>query len=394
MTRPPDEEINDRGCWPTASQERLLQAALWQGADARRAWEDWQARVDIMDLDLGSTRLLPLLYHNLKRQGVNDPRMARFQGVYRQSWYKNQLLAGRVTPLLQALRDAGVRTLLLKGAVLIQDYYADWGLRPMSDFDILVPVSQALRAGEVLTALGWTLGPTELKPPTASVLAMKKSQEYRCPSGERVDLHWHVHPQCLQADADDEFWRDSRPACFRGVETAVPSPTDMFLHVCVHGTQGGLGMPPMRWVADAVIVMERAEAEIDWEALQERARARRLSLPLRDTLTYLADTMRVPVPPGTLAALAAMPTTRAERRAYAAWSAPTMRHSPLLTLLLRYDAYRQWAREDGQQEQGQTPLHYLQCWWQLDHLRQVPFAALLRVWRRIRNQFRLRPSRT
>lgn len=386
-----NERVSDSAeCWPTARQERLLQAALWQGTDAVRAWEEWQAGVDVMRLDLGSTRLLPLLHQNLRRLGVDDPRMARFKGVARQAWYKNQMLAGRAQPLLGKLRAAGVRTMLLKGAALLSGYYPDYGLRPMSDFDILVSVPQALEAVQVLLADGWTLGPGEIKLPTATTLSLMHSQEYRSEDGQRVDLHWHVFPQCLDSDAEEEFWRGARPTRFQDVETSLPDPADLLMHVCVHGTQAQLGMATMRWVADALTILNKAE--IDWDRLLRHARERRLHLPLRDTLAYLARRMNAPIPPEVLERLARMPATRAERREYETWTAPSERRGPLLTLQIECRAYARWARRDGRRERGRSFLHYLQYRWQIDHLWRVPFSAAARALRRGWKAFQFRRS--
>lgn len=70
----------------------------------------------ITALTLGSYRLLPLLFHNLHTQGIEDPFLKRFKGVYRNTWYKNQILFHAVTPLLNCFHDADIKTLILKGA--------------------------------------------------------------------------------------------------------------------------------------------------------------------------------------------------------------------------------------------------------------------------------------
>ena len=80
------------GCWPTREQELLLQAALMQGKETIDAWEAWKSTVEIAQIDQGSYRLLPLLYKNLRDHGVEDPWADTLKGVYRSTWYKNQLL--------------------------------------------------------------------------------------------------------------------------------------------------------------------------------------------------------------------------------------------------------------------------------------------------------------
>ena len=59
--------------------------------------------------------LLPRLRGNLLSLGVNDELLALFKGVHRYTWARNQLLIAQALPVIAALEQAGVATLLLKG---------------------------------------------------------------------------------------------------------------------------------------------------------------------------------------------------------------------------------------------------------------------------------------
>ena len=134
------------GWRPTKEQGLLLRASILRGKEAIEALQEWKADINIAQLDQGSQRLLPLLYHNLHSQGIDDSFMNRFKGVHRLTWYKNQLLFHHVTTLLHSFYNAGIQTMVLKGAALTLFYYRDYGLRPMADFDILVQSEQASAA--------------------------------------------------------------------------------------------------------------------------------------------------------------------------------------------------------------------------------------------------------
>jgi len=92
----------------------LLQAAHLQGKDAIKAWQEWKSGVDIDHLDAGSYRLLPLLYRNLRNNGVTGSLMEKFKGIYRLTWYRNQLLFRKMTTLLSSFHNAGIQTMILK----------------------------------------------------------------------------------------------------------------------------------------------------------------------------------------------------------------------------------------------------------------------------------------
>ena len=129
-------------CWPTPNQELLLRAALLDDAQAIPAWEQWQQTVDFTEIDHRSQKLLPLVYHNLTRLDVSGPLIERSKGYYRLTWYKNHLQFHHMAVVLHDLHQAGIPTLLLKGAAMAVYYYRDPGLRPMEDFDLLVPWHQ------------------------------------------------------------------------------------------------------------------------------------------------------------------------------------------------------------------------------------------------------------
>src|SRR5262245_53419620 len=116
------------GAWPAREQTLLLDAALLPFDAAWSAWQAWKTAVDFENgLDRGSYRLLPLVYRNLSRPGLEDPLLGRLKGVYRLTWYKNQFLFRTLAEVLRRLDAAGVPALVLKGASLTTLYYRDLG---------------------------------------------------------------------------------------------------------------------------------------------------------------------------------------------------------------------------------------------------------------------------
>ena len=134
-------------CWPTSAQRLLLRAVVLRGAEALAAWQRWTQAVDLDGLDAGSIRLLPQLYRSLEREGVRDPLMSRLKGVYRHTWYGNQLRLRDAAVVLGELSRRGIEPMLLKGAALTLLHYRDSGLRPMEDVAVLVRTQQ-WRAGQ------------------------------------------------------------------------------------------------------------------------------------------------------------------------------------------------------------------------------------------------------
>ena len=304
VKRPPEES----SCWPTRRQELLLQAALLRGQKAVEAWNRWKSSADIDRLDPASHRLLPLLYRNLHAHGIEDPLMDKLKGGYRHTWSRNRLLFRGLAKLLRSLRESRIRTLALKGAPLALLYYRDPGLRPMSDVDVMVPTRDALKAVRFLQALGWKpLGSfREIDIPIRHGVGFKDS------AGRRFDLHWHLLDECCRPGGDDDFWDGAVEIQIDGVPTLTLNAADHLLHLCAHGVRWEK-IPAIRWIADALAIMNVSAPEIDWIRLAAQAEKHRLILPVREGLSYLREKFDAPVPREILQALRDLPVSNMER---------------------------------------------------------------------------------
>lgn len=301
------------GCWPLPTQELLLKAALLQGQPALDAWEQWVQTVDIDQLDGGSYRLLPLLYRSMQKHHVEHPHMKRLKGVYRQVWYKNQMLFHGMTKLLRALHERGIRTMVLKGTAMTALYYGEYGLRGMDDFDILVPVTQARTAINNLHALRWYEHFRFPEPLRDDYFSVLHSHTYADTSKRQFDLHWHVFPECCEPTDDDDLWEAAIPVVIDGVETLALCPADQVLHICTHGVRWN-GVPPLRWIADLAVLLNNTP--VDWERVLRQARNRQMMVLMREALTYVHELLGVPVPPEVLHELRTAAVSPLEHKEY------------------------------------------------------------------------------
>jgi hypothetical protein len=377
--------------WPTPLQTLLLQATLWQGEKARDAWQQWHSQIDIENLDEGSTRLLPLLLHNLKEQGIETPLAIRFKSVQRYAWYRNQMMMGRAAKLLRAFEEAGIKTMILKGAPLILLHYKDYGLRPMNDLDVLVPTEQSGRALELLDEWGWDPDIEEHLEGSDEFLTFRHAHAFRNADNQSLDLHRHLLGQCCWDGADDEFWDGAITVELQGMKTLALNPTDQLIHVCLHGLQWQ-SVSPLRWVPDAIMVLHAAEKaqephlRMDWQRLEKIAASHRMQLPLRDGLIFLRDHLNADIPNETITALGRMKSTRAELMEYSASQRPPHSFGPYLKLWLRYRSFLRWEHKSGKLAALVGFPRYLQHTWELEHGWQVPIAAGQKSLRQLRQR--------
>ena len=289
--------------FPNPGQEMLLRAAL---ATDGRAGEHFRRWLEIVPFegqhDAGSYRLLSLLWTTLSNAGVEHPHLGRLKGVFRNNWVKASQRLALATDLLHMLGAAGIRTLVGKGLPLALAYYETAAHRPMNDVDIVVAADDAPLASRLLEQRGFLTD----RGRWSSERRLRHALLHQHPKHGEVDLHWHVLFDCPNEAADRPFWQHAASLSVGAAETLRPSATELLLQVVVHGMRPN-ALPPIRWVADAAMVI-RSGDEIDWSRLADFAREQGVATRVALGLSYLQRTFDIAVPDHLLGELGARPS--------------------------------------------------------------------------------------
>lgn len=369
--QPTDDLTDAQGSlWPTPAQERLLLAALDQSDTAREHFYAWRDMIDIAaEFDRGSFRLLPLLYANMSRLKLQDSLMGRLKGTYRRAWCEAQTRFEQACKVLTMLNEHGIETVVIKGIPLSLTYYPNETLRPMADIDIVVRHGQAAAAIRLLESAGWARGPTSRD----ENLQYHHAMQFFWPAGGELDLHWHFLTECRSDAANEHFWRNSTPLDVKGVKTRQLGHTDMFIHTVIHGIRWNLE-PPIRWIADAAMILRRADDQLDWTQLLAFANQEKLNYRMRLGLSYLAERMKLPIPAWVLETLAARPNSWIEwlENSVALRDIDDLYRNPLLknwVIFINYCRFQQ-TTNPWQFVNGFT--HFLRVKWLLHGRGEIP----------------------
>jgi hypothetical protein len=283
--------------WPTPLQTELLRATLLQDERGLAAWRRIRPLLDVSAMDYGTHALLPQLRNNVIALGItDDPLLGLFKGVQRFAWARTQILLQRVVPIMAALEEQGLPTMVLKGATMLVEGRKHTGMRHMGDIDVLVPTDAIRTAVRVIQSHG--LSSIEGLPAwylSDYVPRVRASAGFSDGAEAHLDLHWHATCASCQDGADDEFWEAAVPVELRGFWTRAPCPADELLLVIVHGLRWAPS-PGYRWALDAALIIRGARGQLDYERLALQANRRRVAPAVRTALAFLREVADVEVP--------------------------------------------------------------------------------------------------
>jgi hypothetical protein len=124
----------------------------------------------------------------------------------------------------------------------------------------------------------------------------KHSQLFIDASGTECDLHWTPLSAATWPGAELPFWEHSEFLAVRDQVVRVLSPTDQLFHIVVHGGYFNR-FPPIRWIADACMILQKEQNRIDWPRLAALGKTYSTTTLLKNGLLYLANEFEGLIPP-------------------------------------------------------------------------------------------------
>ncbi|HUO84867.1 MAG TPA: sulfotransferase domain-containing protein [Thermoanaerobaculia bacterium] len=194
-----------------------------------------------------------------------------------------------------------------------------------------------------------------------------------------VDLHWRLFVDGSDSD-EAQTWQHSRPALHENLRVRIPSQTDLLLHVLEHGIRWH-PIPPLRWVADAVMILRAGGVE--WERFVSLAVSRNAVLPVREGLAYLQKELGAAVDDLALSDLARRRVSLGERLRYRENRRPYDLRRGAYLFWRRYRLYRRAISASGQRRERGV-LRYCRRAWGTGSAAGIPAAIIGRARRLLR----------
>lgn len=204
--------------------------------------------------------------------------------------------------LSEAMSDAGVRMLALKGLPLAMRSAGDLTGRFCGDLDVLVEPARLNEADAVLASLGITR-PSGLRaqpfdgPYAAWVRVLKNEQTYLPASAAKVDLHWGLTKRGLLPLSFETLWQGRRQVDIAGTPVAALGDIHDALFVSVHLAKHGGGR--LQWIVDVARLVQVLD-QSTWDGVVDLAATvglqRSLGVALALASGLGAEPRRVPAP--------------------------------------------------------------------------------------------------
>lgn len=201
----------------------------------------------------------------------------------------NRRLQQALAPLIGHLNRADIPVVLLKGAALNLTAYAQPGLRPMSDLDLLVRVDDAEKAVEALCATGCRPGMELLREGFFPRYYYETELVGEGPNPARIDLHARPFRPlpCGRWMPDDALHEHSQTVDVNGAEVLIPDAEAMLIHLAAHAAYHGCSR--VLWLYDLKRWVDHVGEGMDWSRLIELADQWRVILPVRFALERAAS---------------------------------------------------------------------------------------------------------
>jgi hypothetical protein len=198
--------------------------------------------------------LAPLAWDALTTSGHTDAWPALLQERLRRAYAAQALVAGlldaELRRVIAAAGEAGIRTVLIKGAALGYTHYRLPHLRPRSDSDIVIAETDRSGIAQVLSALGYARSEAIDGP-----LVTQQAQWTRKVAAglvHAVDVHWRVFNPHLFGDVlpTAHLLHRAVPIPALGPHALSPCAADALVLACVHRAAHHAGEEDPIWDYD------------------------------------------------------------------------------------------------------------------------------------------------
>ncbi len=219
-------------------------------------------------------RISSLLYFYLKdkEERFSIKCFQQLENDYNDTLAYTIYLWEKTLPILKSLKERGIEVLLLKGIALGLTIYPSFGIRPMSDVDLLIKDKDTFAFDDVLNSLGYKA--IDINPQDIELGKIDYITTF-CYGDQTYSLHVHRHLinstlptfSYITKINMDRIWQKARPVEANGTKTFILAPEHEIIYLCEHSLRITHAFSRLIYPADIALTINFYRDEIDWDFL-------------------------------------------------------------------------------------------------------------------------------
>ena len=268
---------------------------------------DWSYLID----SASRQGVLPLVYYNLNRaypELVPADVLLNLRHYFVANSQTVLKLTAELVKIIQVLQQNQIDAITFKGPTLAAVAYGQLALREFCDLDILIEGANSRQVVDLLVSLGYQLpdplARLEERPYMAykefleSEETQKKYNLFHKENKVAIDLQWSLTERRIDRFFPVDFQHLDAHAdsmTLAGTKIKQFSAEDMLLYLCFHGSKHCWS--ELKWVCD-VAEFVRANPKLDWQTVNQRAKAWKLESMYSLGLFLVQDLLEIDIPKG------------------------------------------------------------------------------------------------
>lgn len=246
---------------------------------------DWNLILALADFH----RVTPLLHQFVRDccgKFVPDQARSALRASFLQIWHHNTRLARELVKITQAIEQAGVPVIALKGPALAVQLWRDPAMRQYDDLDLLVLRKDLPQVAGLLGERGYRPRRYFSDSPNGGSFFDFASEFFRTEDGAAIDLHTALSPFYFPTGLDPaKIWQNAVRVEAEGETVLTLGPADSARFIAAHAAKHG--WRSLSFVCDFAALASTCRDQLDWETLLDTtvhggARMMRLAIILAE----------------------------------------------------------------------------------------------------------------
>ena len=250
---------------------------------------DTETNRAILNLEDDTKKLLAQVYFNLK--DVDDSLLEQFKIDYKANTLNGKYYLNIAAQIARVFESNRIPYMFLKGIPIVLQTHQNFGVRPMTDIDVLVPPEKLEMAMQILVEqFSMKIRNYDLAFYHNNII---HAITLRRAANLQVDLHFYFHDFAYHTIHDNQLWATCQKVQLSSSQLGfIPSPSFLLYRTLIHGLDG----KAHRWVTDCVALVDFHGKTINWKEIFELAKKQKMLWPVINRLKFLKEEFSIPLP--------------------------------------------------------------------------------------------------